>query len=93
MRAFEPGDVGLVREAATDSYIPLVTTVPVPFTREAGLAFIARQQARARDGEGYPFVIVDSVGDRAVGSIGVWLREVWAAGCRRPAAGALLARL
>lgn len=76
LRAFVPGDLGLVREAAADPYIPLVTTVPCPFTREAGLAFIARQHARVRDGEGYPMVIVDRVGDRAVGSIGVWLRDV-----------------
>ncbi|MGN9912735.1 hypothetical protein ACTMTJ_34895 [Phytohabitans sp. LJ34] len=75
LRAFEPGDVGLVREAAADPYIPLVTTVPCPFTREDGLAFIARQHARARDGEGYPMVIVDRAGDRPVGSIGVWLRD------------------
>lgn len=76
LRAFEPGDVGLVREAAADPYIPLVTSVPCPFTREAGLAFIARQHARARDGEGYPMVIVDRAGDRPVGSIGVWLRDM-----------------
>jgi ribosomal-protein-alanine N-acetyltransferase len=76
LRGFEPGDVGLVQEVAADPYIPLVTTVPVPFTREAGLAFIARQHARARDGEGYPMVIVDRAGDRAVGSIGVWLRDM-----------------
>jgi RimJ/RimL family protein N-acetyltransferase len=76
LRAFEAADLALVEEAAADPYIPLVTTVPCPFTPEAGLAFIARQHVRARDGEGYSMVIVDRVGGRAVGSIGLWLRDV-----------------
>jgi ribosomal-protein-alanine N-acetyltransferase len=75
LRAFELGDLGLVREAAADPYIPLVTTVPCPFTREAGMDFVARQHARARDGEGYPMVVVERAAGRAVGSIGVWLRD------------------
>jgi [ribosomal protein S5]-alanine N-acetyltransferase len=76
LRAFESGDLSLVEEAAADPYIPLVTTVPYPFTHAAGLAFIARQHARAHDGAGYSMVIVDRAGDRAVGSIGLWLRDV-----------------
>jgi len=47
----------------------------VQLTCLAGLDFIARQPARTRDGEGYPMVIVDRAGDRAVSSTGVWLRD------------------
>ena len=76
LRGFLPEDVQLVQEAAADPYIPLVTSVPVPFTENDGLAFIARQHARARDGVGYSMAIADRATTRAVGSVGLWLRDL-----------------
>ncbi|GAA0913256.1 GNAT family protein [Nonomuraea longicatena] len=58
-----------VREAAADPYIPLVTSVPVPYTHAEGLAFVARQHDRAARGVGYSFAVADG---RAVGQIGLW---------------------
>src|SRR6266536_1311335 len=75
-RAFRPADVRLVAEASAEPYIPLVTSVPVPFTEDDGLAFITRQHVRARDNVGYSMAIADRVTDRAVGSIGLWLRDL-----------------
>src|SRR2546430_5896090 len=73
LRPYRSDDLPLVEQAATDTYIPLVTTVPRPFTRDDGLAFIQRQYARAADGVGYPMVIAERESDRAVGAIGLWL--------------------
>lgn len=78
LRGFEPGDLDLVREAAADPIIPLISTVPSPFSDEAGRRFVERQRHRLRDGFGYSFVIVerDRATGRPVGSIGLWLRDL-----------------
>ncbi|MGN6379265.1 MAG: GNAT family N-acetyltransferase [Gaiellales bacterium] len=74
LRAFATGDLELVREASSDLYIPQISTVPAVFTRETGLAFIARQTDRVQSGVGYPFAIARLVDDVAVGHVGVWPR-------------------
>jgi ribosomal-protein-alanine N-acetyltransferase len=75
LRPFRPDDLDLVREASGDPYIPLVTTVPVPYSERAGLAYIQRQLRRPAQGAGYSFAVAEAVTDRAVGQIGVWLRD------------------
>jgi ribosomal-protein-alanine N-acetyltransferase len=76
LRPWELGDLPLVEEAARDEYIPLVTTIPADYARDAGAAFVRRQWEQASTGVGYPFVIVDVRGDRPIGAIGVWLEDV-----------------
>jgi [ribosomal protein S5]-alanine N-acetyltransferase len=76
LRPFTLDDTGVVREAARDPYIPLITTVPVPCTDGAGRQFIERQWGRAQDGTGYSFAIAEARTDRAVGQIGLWLRDI-----------------
>ncbi|MFD3505528.1 hypothetical protein ACFWWT_46595 [Streptomyces sp. NPDC058676] len=39
LRPWELGDLPLVREASSDDYIPLITTVPATYSQEAGEAF------------------------------------------------------
>jgi ribosomal-protein-alanine N-acetyltransferase len=73
LRPYRSDDLPLVEQAAADVYIPLVTTVPTPFTEAEGLAFIQRQHTRAADGVGYPMVIAERDGDLPVGAIGLWL--------------------
>lgn len=75
LRAWQLGDLPLVREAAGDDYIPLITTVPAVYSDEAGTAFIRRQWKRVTDRTGYPFVIVSVKADRPVGTVGLWLQE------------------
>ncbi|MFJ8007749.1 GNAT family N-acetyltransferase [Streptomyces fagopyri] len=75
LRPWTLSDLDLVREASEDDYIPLITTVPSPFSDSAGVAFVERQWGRATGRTGYPFVIVDSDG-RPVGTVGLWLRDV-----------------
>jgi [ribosomal protein S5]-alanine N-acetyltransferase len=71
LRRWNVGDLECVREASADAGIPEGTTVPAMFTEEAGQAFIARQRARAEDGEGLSLAIADAATDRAHGL--VWL--------------------
>jgi len=71
LRRWDAGDVGCVREASADKVIPEGTTVPAVFTEEAGVAFIARQLARAEQGEGLSLAITDASTGLAQGS--VWL--------------------
>ena len=76
LRPFTLGDLDVVREAARDPYIPLITTVPVPCTDGAARQFIERQWSRAQDGTGYSFAIADAGTGRAAGQIGLWLRDI-----------------
>jgi ribosomal-protein-alanine N-acetyltransferase len=76
LRPFMLSDLDVVREAATDSLIPLITTVPAIFTEDEGRSFIERQWSRAGQGTGYSFAIADAVTDRAVGQAGLWLRNI-----------------
>jgi len=78
LRPYRDSDLSLVAELAADPYIPLISTVPQPFTDEAGLAFIARQHSRLTSGTGWSFVVADADDDRAVGSAGLWVRELQA---------------
>jgi ribosomal-protein-alanine N-acetyltransferase len=77
LRPFRLTDLPLVREAATDPYIPTITSVPAVYDDTEGRAFILRQIDRSDDGHGYPFVITDATDpDRGIGGIGLWLREI-----------------
>jgi RimJ/RimL family protein N-acetyltransferase len=76
LREFRDTDLELVREAATDPYIPLITAVPGDYSEAAGLAFIERLRGRLASREGYPFVIAKRADDRAIGAIGVWIRDI-----------------
>jgi len=71
LREYQDDDVGLVRMAASDPYIPLVTTVPTnPGDRDV-TAYIERQRGRARAGEGYQWVVEETSFQTPVGQIGV----------------------
>jgi RimJ/RimL family protein N-acetyltransferase len=72
LRPWQLSDLPLIQEVADDAYIPLVTTVPSPYTHAAGASFINRQWDRAAGGTGYPFVMAEAEGDRALGTIGLW---------------------
>jgi ribosomal-protein-alanine N-acetyltransferase len=77
LRPFLASDLPLVRQAATDPYIPAVTSVPSAYTDDGGRAFIERQQDLAIEGHGYPFVIADSADPRhGLGGLGLWLHEI-----------------
>ncbi|WP_433397136.1 GNAT family N-acetyltransferase [Streptomyces sp. CA-146814] len=76
LRPWEMSDLPLVREAAQDPYIPLISTIPPRYSDVAAEAFVRRQWERAATGAGYPFAIVRSRDRRPVGAIGLWLRDL-----------------
>lgn len=76
LRPWEMSDLPLIREAAQDPYIPLITTIPPRYSDKAAEAFVRRQWDRAATGAGYPFAIVRSRDRRPVGAIGLWMREL-----------------
>jgi ribosomal-protein-alanine N-acetyltransferase len=76
LRPFTLADTDAVREAASDPYIPLITTVPAAFTQDEGRRFIERQWSRAEQGAGYSFAIADAGTDRAAGQAGLWLDDL-----------------
>jgi RimJ/RimL family protein N-acetyltransferase len=75
LRPWRLSDLPLVREASTDAYIPLITTVPSPYSDVAAVAFVERQWGRATARTGYPFVIVGADG-LPVGNVGLWLKDL-----------------
>jgi RimJ/RimL family protein N-acetyltransferase len=78
LRPFVLADLDVVREAARDPYIPLITSVPAEFTETEGRRFIERQWDSARRGSGYSFAITDAATGRAIGNIGLWLHDIGA---------------
>jgi RimJ/RimL family protein N-acetyltransferase len=77
LRPFTLADLPLIREAASDPYIPAITSVPAAYSDDEGRAFIERQFHRAQGGDGYPFVIAEATApDRGIGAMGLWLREI-----------------
>jgi [ribosomal protein S5]-alanine N-acetyltransferase len=92
LRPFALTDIDVVREASADPLIPLITTVPAAFTEDEGRGFIERQWSRAEQRTGYSFAIADASSDRAVGQVGLWLKDIgqgrasvgyWVAGSAR----------
>jgi len=76
LRPFRHDDLPLIEEASTDSFIPVLTTVPAEFTFEAGIAFIDRQNFRLSSGAGWSLAIVDCNQQRPVGQIGLWIPQL-----------------
>jgi [ribosomal protein S5]-alanine N-acetyltransferase len=77
LRGFAMSDLPLIRQAASDPYIPTITSVPPAYSDDDGRAFIERQHRLAVDGHGYPFVIADaSNSHHGLGALGLWLREI-----------------
>jgi RimJ/RimL family protein N-acetyltransferase len=76
LRPFTLADTEMVREASSDAYIPLITTVPAAYTDEEGRRFIERQWSEAEQGTGYSFAIADAGTDRAVGQVVLLLKDI-----------------
>ncbi|MGI8589446.1 MAG: GNAT family N-acetyltransferase [Nakamurella sp.] len=74
LRKFSAADLAMVREAAGDPFIPLITSVPAHGNDVECLAFLARQHERSESGAGYSFAVEDQHTGQAVGQIGLWLK-------------------
>lgn len=76
LRAFVDADVSLARELATDPYLPHIGTLPADADPDEALAWVRRQQGRHAEGVGFSFAVIDVASREAVGSAGLWLREL-----------------
>jgi RimJ/RimL family protein N-acetyltransferase len=76
LRRFRADDVDMVRELATDPYVPLIGSLPPGADEEQARAWIERQHARWAKGAGFSFAVADTAEDRPLGTIGLHLREL-----------------
>ncbi|MDV6278443.1 GNAT family N-acetyltransferase [Rhodococcus erythropolis] len=76
LREWDHADTDVVREAAEDPYIPMITTVPAVFDPSAAAGYIERQKDRARTCAGYSLVVIENASSRPIGNIGLWLRDI-----------------
>lgn len=76
LREFVDDDVRLAVEFGTDPYIPLIGSLPAHPTADQALEWVRRQRGRLAEGSGYSLAIAESANGRAVGAIGLWLRDL-----------------
>ena len=67
LRAWEEGDLPVIEEASSDPYIPLITTVPAPYTPQEGNAWLERQRDQAVNGHGCPMAVISRSTGETVG--------------------------
>ena len=73
LREFSAADLLTVQELSTDSYVPLIGTLPPDASRQEAQDYIDRQRGRLAEGTGFSFAITEADTGRAVGGIGLWL--------------------
>jgi RimJ/RimL family protein N-acetyltransferase len=66
----------MVRDLATDPYVPLIGSLPAHADDAEAVAWIDRQHARWTDGIGFSFAVADVTDDRALGTIGLHLQDL-----------------
>lgn len=76
LRAFETRDVGMVRDLATDPYLPTIGTLPANAGDDEARAYIDRQRGRLEEGAGFAFCIADRGSDTGLGNAGLWIGEL-----------------
>jgi [ribosomal protein S5]-alanine N-acetyltransferase len=76
LRAFRDEDAHLAVELGEDPYIPLIGSLPAHPTAQQALAWIHRQQGQLAERGRFSFAIADAESDRAVGAIGLGLRDL-----------------
>ena len=73
LRPFRDTDVGMLRDLATDPYVPLIGSLPANASEQEALDFIERQHNRLETGVGYSFCVA---GDTALGTAGLWIADL-----------------
>jgi ribosomal-protein-alanine N-acetyltransferase len=76
LREFSDLDIPMLMEMSTDPYIPLIGTLPADASEQEAHEFIQRQRGRLTEGTGFSFVIAEAHTGHAVGTIGLWLRQL-----------------
>jgi ribosomal-protein-alanine N-acetyltransferase len=76
LRQFTDDDVHLAVELGQDPYVPLIGSLPAHPSAEEALDWIHRQQGRYTEGAGLAFAVADVATNEAVGTVGLWLRNL-----------------
>ncbi len=76
LREFTDDDVQLALALGEDPYVPLIGTLPPFPTLQDAREWVQRQRDRYTDGYGLAFAVEDIASGRAVGTIGLWLRNM-----------------
>jgi ribosomal-protein-alanine N-acetyltransferase len=76
LRAFEATDLPMALDLSTDPHAPLIGTMPAHATGDEAAAWIVRQQQRWAEGAGFSFAVAEAATGRAVGTVGLWLRQL-----------------
>ena len=76
LRPFEARDVAMLRDLATDPYLPLIGSLPPHASEQQAQDFIERQHSRWRTGVGYSFCVADAGSGAALGTAGLWVRDL-----------------
>jgi ribosomal-protein-alanine N-acetyltransferase len=76
LREFSDLDVAMIMEMSTDPYVPLIGSLPANASQQEAHDYIDRQRGRLAEGTGFSFVIAEGGTDHAVGTIGLWLRQL-----------------
>ncbi|HEY5788350.1 MAG TPA: GNAT family protein [Microlunatus sp.] len=76
LRPFDTGDVEMLCDLATDPYVPLIGSLPAYATEQQALEYIGRQLSRWETGVGYSFCVADLDSGSALGTAGLWIRDL-----------------
>ena len=76
LRPFRDADVGMLRDLATDPYVPLIGSLPLNASEQEALDFIERQHNRLDSGVGYSFCVAERADDIAFGTAGLWIADL-----------------
>ncbi|WP_406280322.1 GNAT family N-acetyltransferase [Nocardia sp. NBC_00881] len=76
LREYTDHDSHLAAELAQDPYIPLIGSLPESPTPNQALEWVRRQRGRHAEGIGLAFAIADTETGTAVGSVGLWLKDL-----------------
>jgi RimJ/RimL family protein N-acetyltransferase len=76
LRPWRDSDLGELAQASSDRYITSITSVPAPYTTEAGHAFLRRMTELAAGGVVVPRAIAERTTGAVVGHISLRLRDL-----------------
>ena len=76
LRGFAERDVDMLRDLATDPYLPTIGSLPSHADREDALSFMERQAARLDTGAGYSWCVAHRETDEALGTAGLHLAPI-----------------
>lgn len=76
LREVRSSDVPMAIELATDPYVPTIGSLSAGAGPEDALAWVHRQRGRYAEGSGYSFTVTDADSGAAVGTCGLWTREL-----------------